>query len=93
MTEILNEPAFLFSSGGFVAVHRKLFHNVFKFAGKIRDYNISKKEWVLDGDSVSYGYASELRAALDYDIDQEKQFSYAGLNNDQMIARIARCIA
>lgn len=93
MTEILNEPAFLFSSGGFVAVHRKLFHNVFKFAGKIRDFNISKKEWVLDGDSVSYGYASELRAALDYDIDQEKQFSYAGLNNDQMIARIARFIS
>jgi len=93
ITEILNEPAFLFTPGGFVAIHRKLFHNVFKFAGNIRDYNISKKEWVLDGDSVSYGYASELRAALDYDIDQEKQFSYAGLTDDQMIGRIARFIS
>ncbi len=93
ITEILNEPAFLFTPGGFVAIHRKLFHNVFKFAGKIRDYNISKKEWVLDGDSVSYGYASELRAALDYDIDQEKQFSYIGLSNDQMIGRISRFIS
>lgn len=93
ITEILNEPAFIFSPGGFVAVHRKLFHNVFKFAGKIRDYNISKKEWVLDGDSVSYGYVSELRAALDYDIDREKQFSYIGLTDEQCVGHIARFIS
>lgn len=93
ITEILNEPAFIFSPGGFVAIHHKLFRNVFKFAGKIRDYNISKTEWVLDGDSVSYGYASELHAALDYDIDREKQFSYTGLSDDQMVGRIARFIS
>lgn len=93
ITEILNEPGFIFSPGGVVAIHRKLFHNVFKFAGKIREYNISKKEWVLAGDSVSYGYASEIRPALAYDIDQEKQFSYVGLTDDQTVGHLARFIS
>ena len=49
---------------------------IYKHAGKIRDYNITKKEWVLDGATVIYGSASELRATLEYDFSQEKNFSY-----------------
>ena len=49
---------------------------IYKHAGKIRDYNITKKEWVLDGATVMYGSASELRATLEYDFSQEKNFSY-----------------
>ena len=48
---------------------------IYKHAGKIRDYNITKKEWVLDGATVIYGSASELRATLEYDFSQEKNFS------------------
>ena len=33
-------------------------------------------EWVLDGATVMYGSASELRATLEYDFSQEKDFSY-----------------
>ena len=40
------------------------------------NYNITKKEYVLDGATVMYGSASELRAMLEYDFSQEREFSY-----------------
>ena len=55
----------------------------------IRDYNITKKEWVLDGATVMYGSASELRATLEYDFSQEKDFSYKGLSMDEIIHHLA----
>ena len=58
----------------YIFIHRKLFQGIYKHAGKIRDYNITKKEWVLDGATVMYGSASELRATLEYDFSQEKDF-------------------
>lgn len=60
-----------------------------KHAGKIRDYNITKKEWVLDGATVIYGSASELRATLEYDFSQEKAFSYKGLSIEESIHHLA----
>ena len=62
---------------------------IYKHAGKIRDYNITKKEWVLDGETVMYGNASELRQTLEYDFEQEKKFSYKGLNQDEIIEHLA----
>ena len=62
---------------------------IYKHAGKIRDYNITKKEWVLDGATVMYGSASELRATLEYDFLQEKDFSYKGLSMDEIIHHLA----
>ena len=72
IAEILSEPSFSFSSNGYISIHRRLFDSIYDHAGKIRDYNITKKEWVLDGDTVMYGDASELMATLDYDLAQEK---------------------
>ena len=72
IAEILSETAFTFSPNEYIAIHRKLFQGIYKHAGKIRDYNITKKEWVLDGATVMYGSASELRATLEYDFSQEK---------------------
>ena len=62
---------------------------IYKHAGKIRDYNITKKEWVLDGATVIYGSASELRATLEYDFLQEKNFSYKYLSMDEIIHHLA----
>ena len=62
---------------------------IYNHAGKIRDYNITKKEWVLDGATVMYGSASELRATLEYDFSQEKDFSYRGLSMDEIIHHLA----
>ena len=86
---ILSETAFSFSPNEYISIHRKLFQGIYKHAGKIRDYNITKKEWVLDGATVMYGSASELRATLEYDFSQEKDFSYKGLLMDEIIHHLA----
>ena len=82
-----------FSANGIVSLHRRIFEGVFKHAGEIRDYDISKKEWVLEGDSVSYLNWEDLRRALEYDIEQERAFHYKGLSQDEMIAHIASFVS
>lgn len=89
IAQILSERAFSFTPNEYLSIHRKLFTGIYKHAGKIRDYNITKKEWVLDGASVVYGSASELRATLEYDFSEEKAFSYKGLNIGEMIRHLA----
>lgn len=89
IAEILSETAFSFSPNEYISIHRKLFHGIYSHAGKIRDYNITKKEWALDGATVMYGSASELRATLEYDFSQEKDFSYRGLSMDEIIHHLA----
>ena len=89
IAEILSETAFSFSPNEYISIHRKLFQGIYKHAGKIRDYNITKKEWVLDGATVMYGSASELRTTLEYDFSQEKDFSYKGLSMDEIIHHLA----
>lgn len=89
IAEILSETAFSFSPNEYISIHRKLFRGIYKHAGKIRDYNITKKEWVLDGATVIYGSASELRATLEYDFSQEKDFSYKGLSIEESIHHLA----
>ncbi len=89
IAEILSENAFSFSPNEYIAIHRKLFSGIYKFAGKIRDYNITKKEWVLDGETVMYGSATELKATLEYDFSTEKAFSYKNLSTDEIIKHLA----
>ena len=89
IAEILSETAFSFSPNEYISIHRKLFQGIYSHAGKIRNYNITKKEWVLDGETVIYGSASELRATLEYDFSQEKSFSYRNLSMDEIIHHLA----
>ena len=93
ISKILSARTLDFSTAGYVALHRRIFEGVFKHAGKIRDYDITKKEWVLNGDTVNYLNREDLRRALDYDIEQERQFSYRGLSTDEMIAHITRFVS
>lgn len=93
IAQILSERSFVFSPAHYLAIHRRLFQGIYPHAGVIRDYNITKKEWVLDGDTVLYGGASELRAALEYDLQQEKAFSYRGLTMDETIGHLARFVS
>ena len=90
---LLAEPAFSFSPNEYIGIHRRLFHGIYKHAGKIRDYNITKREWVLDGATVLYGSASELRATLEYDFRQEKSFDYHDLSMDEIIRHLASFIS
>lgn len=89
IAEILSETAFSFTPNEYMAIQRRLFQGIYSHAGKIRDYNITKKEWVLDGATVLYGSASELKATLEYDFAQERNFSYRGLSMDEIIHHLA----
>ena len=86
---LLSEKAFSFTPNEYLSIHRKLFAGIYPQAGCIRDYNITKKEWVLDGATVIYGSATELKATLDYDFSEEKKFSYRNLSMDEIIHHLA----
>lgn len=87
---ILSTNTLAFNTNGYIATHRRIFEGVFKHAGQLRQYDISKKEWVLHGGTVHYLNWEDLRCALDYDIQQEKDFSYKGLSDDEKIKHLCR---
>ncbi len=89
ITKILSEKAFSFTPNEYMSIHKKLFWGIYDHAGKLRDYNITKKEWVLNGATVLYGSASELQATLDYDFSEEKKFSYKNLTMEEIIHHLA----
>ena len=89
IAKILSEKAFSFTPNEYISIHKKLFAGIYGHAGKLRDYNITKKEWVLNGATVLYGSASELRATLDYDFTEEKKFSYKNLSMEDIIHHLA----
>ena len=93
ITKILSSNTLDFSAKGYISLHRRIFAGVFKHAGKVRDYDISKNEWILNGDTVHYLNWEDLHRALDYDIEQERRFSYKGLSTDQLIQHIARFVS
>ena len=93
ITKLLNERSFAFTVAGLTAIHRRIFDGVFKFAGQIRDYNITKKEWVLRGDTVFYVSAPDIRRAIEYDLEQEKTFDYTGLDINQIVNHITQFVS
>ena len=86
---LLSERSLSFTPNEYLSIHRKLFAGIYSHAGRFRDYNITKKEWVLNGATVLYGSAAELRATLDYDFSEEKKFSYENLSMDEIIHHLA----
>lgn len=94
IVKIINEPSFAFSLIGLTSIHRRIFEGVFNHAGKIRDVELSKKEWVLGGGaSVSYQPSIDLREAIEYDLAREKEFDYSGKPISEIITHLARFIA
>lgn len=93
IAQIISENSFVFSPVEFMTIHKRLFEGIYSHAGKIRDYNITKDEWVLDGDTIMYGNAFNLRETLEYDFSVEKNFNYKGLSTKQIISHIARFIS
>ena len=77
----------------YTGIHRRLFEGLYSHAGKIRDYNISKKEWVLDGASVHYGNSLEIKEMLEYDLRQEKEYEYRMDNVSAIIPHLAKFVA
>lgn len=90
ITKLLGEKAFQFSPAEWLSIHRRLFEGVFSHAGQVRQYNITKKEWVLNGDTVIYADWNSIKETLDYDFSTEKQFSYEGLSVDAAVKHLAK---
>ncbi|MBQ3734524.1 MAG: Fic family protein [Bacteroidales bacterium] len=93
ITKILSSETLDFSTNGLISLHRRIFEGVFDHAGLLRKYDITKSEWVLEGDTVHYLNWEDLRRALDYDIAQERGFSYKGISQDEIIAHIAQFVS
>ena len=93
ITKVLSSQALDLSTGGYISVHRRVFEGVFKHAGKLRDYDITKREWVLDGDTVNYLNWEDLHRALDYDISQEREFCYKGIAPGAIVKHIAQFVS
>lgn len=94
IAKILNEPSFAFSMIGLISIHRRIFEGVFKFAGQIRNVELSKKEWVLGGEaSVSYQPSMDLTTAIEYDLNREKEFDYSNVSLADAINHLGRFIA
>lgn len=90
IAKLLGEKAFQFSPAEWLSIHRRLFEGVFSHAGQVRQYNITKKEWVLNGDTVIYADWNSIKETLDYDFSTEKQFSYEGLSVDEAVKHLAK---
>ena len=90
---VLAEEAFAFIPEEYLQLHKRLFEGVFPHAGKYRNVNILKREWVLDGESVVYAPAELLKETLEYDFSQERQFSYQGLSSQEAVKHICKFIS
>ena len=91
--KILSSKTLAFNTNGLISVHRRIFEGVFKHAGEVRKFDITKKEWVLKGDTVRYLNCEDIRRAVDFDIQQEREFSYKGLTDDEKVKHICRFVS
>ncbi|MCH5150985.1 MAG: Fic family protein, partial [Spirochaetales bacterium] len=90
IAQMLSEKAFQFSPAEFLMIHKRLFSRIYDHAGTIRPYNITKKEWVLHGDTVLYASSESIMTTLEYDFRTEKEFSYEGLSLIESVKHLAK---
>ena len=93
ISKLLQTDSFTYSVAGLAAIHKAIFEGVFKHAGQFRDYDITKKEWVLRGDTVLYAHWEDLGMTIQYDLDQERQFSYKSLDKNKLVEHIAKFVS
>ena len=90
ITELLSENTFNFSITELLNIHKRLFTDIYATAGTFRNYNFTKKEWVLNGDTVIYASYETIKDVLNYDFEQERNFSYKDLSLDESIKHLCR---
>ncbi len=90
---LLTEESFVFGLQGLLSTHRRIFQGIYDFAGQLRTFDITKREWVLRGDTVRYAPAVDLQATVEYDLERERRFCYVGLSAEQTVAHVARFVA
>ena len=93
INQLIHSPSFRLAPEFYIALHGQIFEGVFPHAGTIRTVNISKREWVLNGDTVNYEIESEIEKTLAYDFAQEAKFKYKGLSEDRFVEHFATFIS
>ena len=93
IAKLLGEKTFRFSPAEWISIHRRLFDGILIYAGRTRTYNITKKEWVLKGDTVLYSSWESIKETMDYDFLIEKQFSYKGLSQKKAVEHLSKFAA
>ena len=93
IAEILSEKAFNFSPTEMLNIHKRLFTGIYEQVGKYREYNFTKKEWILNDDTVTYSSYETIKETIEYDFNQEKNFSYKDLSLDDTISHLSRFIS
>ena len=89
ISQLISDDAFSFTVGQFISVHSYLFDGIIKNSGKLREYNFTKPEWVLDNASVTYGDFRQLKQTLEYDFSVEQSYNYKGQSIDSIIDHLA----
>ena len=90
IVELLNENKFELSVDYLKYVHKFLFQDVYEFAGEFRKKDFSKREIILNNDSVAYGDCKTLIESLEYDISLEKEKNYQEMNIVEVINSITK---
>lgn len=90
IAELLEDKSFGFSPVTLKNIHRYLFKDIYDFAGSYRKYNITKKEPILNGNTVTYADFNNIEEYFNYDFNEEKEFEYSKLTSDEMIKHIAK---
>lgn len=90
---VINSPTFNFSVPYYLGLHRQIFDGVFKFAGEVRSVELTKREWVLNGDTVQYTPSCMIKETLEYDFDRERKFKYKGISEDAFIEHFTTFIS
>ena len=93
INEVINSPSFRFSPEYYIGLHGRLFRDVFPHAGKTREVELTKREWVLNGDTVNYTPSFMVKESLSYDFAEEKKFRYSGLSEDAFAEHFASFIS
>ena len=89
IAKLISDDSFTFTVGQLLTIHKYLFNGILKNSGKLRTYNFTKSEWILDGASVTYGDYKSLKDTLQYDFELEKEFDYKNLSIDETIEHLA----
>ena len=90
IAEILSENTFNFSIAELLNIHKRLFTDILETAGAFRNYNFRKNEWILNGETVIYSSYDIIKETLEYDLEQEKLFSYKDLSLDEAIKHLCK---
>lgn len=90
IAQLLEDKSFGFSPITLKNIHKYLFKDIYDFAGQYREYNITKNEPILNGDTVKYVDFNNIEEYFAYDFKEEKEFDYSKLNKDELIKHIAK---